>query len=700
MARLSNIIFIETKNSTLVFTIGENKKLYQVYLGEKLKDPQEYLSDKIKQEAYIPAGTDNVFEPAIRIVHSDGNPSLELLYIDSKTEKQNKNITHTRILLKDPVYPVDVALHFIAYYNEDIIKTWTEIRHTEKKPVVLTHFASSMLHFNSEKYYLTQFHGDWAKEMRIEDSQLTHGIKIIDSKLGTRPFSFHFPVFFLSFNNPSDEKNGELIAGTLAWTGNFQLLFEMDQNQSLRVISSMNPYASEYHLEPNKLFITPESIFTYSKQGRGLASRNLHQWARNYGVMDGTKSRYVLLNNWEATFFDFNEEKLVELFGEAHSLGVDLFLLDDGWFANKYPRNNDTAGLGDWDVNTAKLPHGLGYLVKKATEKGVKFGIWIEPEMVNPKSELYEKHPDWILKLPNREEHLIRTQLVLDLTNPKVQDFVYNVVDHMLTENPDIAYIKWDNNRQMTYPYSPYLKEKQSHLFIEYVRGFYQVMERLRKKYPHFPIMLCSSGGGRTDYGALKYFTEFWSSDNTGPYDRVFIQWGYSYFFPSNTICAHITSWGQESLKFRTDVAMMDKLGYDIRLTKMNDSDLEFSKSAIKLYKKLSDIIWFGDLYRLISPYDEDRAVLMYVDSDKKKAVLFSYNLFFQRGYPTKLVKLDGLDPGKKYLIKEVNLYPNTQSQLMENEKTFSGEYLMKVGLHLPAFVPLTSSVIELTVVK
>jgi alpha-galactosidase len=407
-----------------------------------------------------------------------------------------------------------------------------------------------------------------------------------------------------------------------------------------------------------------------------------------------------LLNNWESTYFDFDEKKLTDLFGGAKELGVDVFLLDDGWFGNKYPRSNDKAGLGDWQETKTKLPHGLGYLVEQAEAKGVKFGIWIEPEMVNPKSELYEKHPDWILKLPNRDENYYRNQLVLDLTNPEVQDFVYNVVDEMMVKNPRIAFIKWDCNRMMTNTYSPYLKDNQSHIQIEYVRSFYRVMERLRAKYPHLPIMLCSGGGGRTDYGALKYFTEFWPSDNTDAVERVFIQWGYSYFFPSITSCNHITTMGKQSLKYKTDVAMMGKLGYDIRVNELSADELAFSKMAVQNYNRLKELIWSADLYRLVSPYEEERAVLMYVSQDKTKSVLFSYALHPRARSRFSAVRLMGLDPNKTYKVEEINKMSNAKISFSSEGKTFSGDYLIKVGLSLPNNNELTSAVIEITEVK
>lgn len=696
-------IVIETKNTALVYKIGFQNKLVQVYFGKKLNNPLEYEMLNSRNEAYKPSGLDNLNEPAIRMLHNDGNPALGLTFSKTETTKENQNVSTTIIFMNDDKYPVDVKLFFKTYFNEDIIETWTEIIHQEKKPVLLTNFASSMLSFNERDYWLTQFHGDWAKEMIMQESQLTSGVKIIDSKLGTRANKFQAPMFFLSMNNPSTETEGDVMAATLAWTGNFQFVFEIDEVNSLRVLAGMNPFASEYHLKPGEVFKTPSFITTFSTEGKGLASRNLHKWAQNYQVFDGKGNRLTLLNNWEATYFDFDEDRLVELFDGGKKLGVDLFLLDDGWFANKYPRNNDRAGLGDWQENREKLPHGIGYLVEQAEIKGIKFGIWIEPEMVNPKSELYENHPDWILKLTNRGENLSRNQLVLDMSNPKVQKFVYDVVDQMLTKHPGISFIKWDCNREMTNTYSQYLGVNQSHIYIDYVKGFYKVMEDLRKKYTKLPIMLCSGGGGRTDYEAMKYFTEFWPSDNTSAFDRIFIQWGYTYFFPANTICNHITSMGSQSLKFKTDVAFMGKMGYDIRVDELSEDELAFSQQALKDYARLKETIWFGDLYRLVSPYEEQRAALMYVNEAKTKAVFFNFNLYPYRENVTSSIKLLGLDPTKTYHIKEINNEVGSRRRPQfggNGDRSYSGDYLMKVGWNIRNTRELTSNVFEISEVQ
>ncbi|UEG51660.1 alpha-galactosidase [Mucilaginibacter daejeonensis] len=698
-AQLGQRIIVETDHTSLIMSVGKNGRVYQNYLGARLLNSADNMTLPQGREVYVGGGMEDSFQPAIRVTHADGDPSIELLFAKQSIERPTAGCTETIVTLKDPKHPITVKLHYQAFIKEDVIKSWTEIINGEKGEIVLNDYASSMLNFDAREYWLTQYHGDWAAEMKMQESKLTSGIKQIDSKLGTRAAMYQSPLFLLSLGKLSDETTGEVIVGTLAWTGNFRFHFETDQNNGLRVISGINPYASAYRLAAGKIFTTPAFIFTYSANGRGQASRNLHAWARDHDVMDGHKPRLVLLNNWETTFFNFDEQKLSGLFDDAVNLGVDLFLLDDGWFGNKYPRSNDKAGLGDWQPTKTKLPNGIGNLIKQAEAKGTKFGIWIEPEMVNPKSELYEKHPDWILRLPNRKEDEQRNQMVLDLANPKVADFVYQTMDDLITKNPGLAFIKWDCNRIMTNTWSPYLKDKQSNLYADYVLNLYQVFKRLRAKHPHLPIMLCSGGGARIDYEALKYFTEFWASDDTDPLERVYIQWGYSNFYPANVIASHVTSWGKQSLKFRTDVAMMGKLGYDIDVKKMTAEELTFSKQAIKNYKRLSDVIWYGDLYRLISPYQENRAVLMYVDSARSKGVLFNYNLNIRERETVNRVKLQGLDAAKRYKVEEINMMTGAKPILPDNGRVYTGDFLMKVGLDLNSWhlKALTSSIIEIT---
>jgi alpha-galactosidase len=328
----------------------------------------------------------------------------------------------------------------------------------------------------------------------------------------------------------------------------------------------------------------------------------------------------------------------------------------------------------------------------------VKFGIWIEPEMVNPKSELFEQHPDWVIHLPNRETYYVRNQLVLDMSNPKVQDYVFGIVDKLMTENPELAYFKWDCNSPVTNIYSPYLKEKQNQLYIDHVRGVYSVFGRVKEKYPDLPMMLCSGGGARCDYEAMKYFTEFWCSDNTDPVERLYIQWGFSQFFPTKSMAAHVTSWNKKtSIKFRTDVAMMCKLGFDISLEEMDEKELAYCQLAVANYNRLKKVILDGDFYRLVSPYETSHTAVSHVAKDQEKAIVYAYDLAPRYGDKLLPVKLQGLDAAKTYKVEEINLVPGTNSRLGSNGKTYSGDYLMNIGLRLFTTTQTNSRIIEIT---
>ena len=692
------LIKIETERTSLIYQVADNGRLYQKYLGKKLNHDSDIQYLPQGTEAYLTHGMEDYFEPAIHIRHNDNNSSLLLKYVDHSSNAISNGVNETVITLKDDKYPVTVKLHYVAYGKENIIRAFSEISHEEKKPVILCKYASSMLHLNSSKYFLTEFSGDWAHEANVTERELAFGKKVIDTKLGARANMFVSPFFQLALDNPSQENAGEVLVGTIGWTGNFRFTFEVDNNNELRIISGINPYDSEYSLPAKEVFRTPDFYFTYSTQGKGEASRNFHDWARNHQVKNGNDTRMTLLNNWESTYFDFDENKLIGLMDEATKLGVDMFLLDDGWFANKYPRSSDHQGLGDWEETAGKLPNGVGRLVEEAQKKGIKFGIWIEPEMVNPKSELYEKHKDWVIHLPNRDEYYFRNQMVLDLSNPKVQDHVFGVVDNLMTKYPGIDFFKWDCNSPITNIYSVYLKDKQSHLYVDYVRGLYKVLDRIKAKYPDLPMMLCAGGGGRSDYEALKYFTEFWPSDNTDPIERLFIQWGYSQIFPSKTLCAHVTTWNRgTSIKFRTDVAMMCKLGFDIKLEDMNQNEHLYCDQAVKNYNRLKPVILEGDLYRLVSPYGSNHTSSMFVGKDKKTAAVFAFDIHPRYAEKTLPVRLQGLDADKKYRVKEINMMPGSGSSLKGNNQVFSGEYLMNVGLDLFTTQQLNSRLIEIT---
>lgn len=703
-------IRISTNNIDLVLQVAENNRLYQVYFGEKISSDASFghFDWKIKpgsdgsygirgREAYPGSGCEDSFEPALAITHADGNLTT-YLYYKGHEQKAVKGGTETIIRLADDKYADEVTLHYVAYNKENVIKTWSEIRHNEKKAITLWRYASGMFYFNADKYFLTNYHSDWAREGQPATQQLQFGKKIIDTKLGSRAAEQSEPFFELGIDAPARENEGKVMLGTIGWTGNFSCTFEVDNVGCLRVIPGINPYASDYVLKAGETFTTPEFVFTLSTNGTSQASRNLHDWARHYQLWNGEGTRMTLLNNWENTGFDFNQKSLAQLMKDAKDLGVEMFLLDDGWFGNKYPRKDDHAGLGDWEATKSKLPGGIPALVKSAQEAGVKFGLWIEPEMVNPKSELYEKHKNWVIEQPNRQTYYYRNQLVLDLSNPEVQDYVFGVVDRLMKENPNIAYFKWDCNSPITNIYSPYQKAQQGNMYIDHVRGLYKILDRIHAKYPKLEMMLCSGGGARCDYTALRYFGELWPSDDTDPFERLYIQWSMSKFFPVKALAAHVTNWNKNtSVKFRTDVASMCKLGFDIDLKTMSKADYAYTQGAVANWRRLQDVILNGELYRLVSPYESNHAAVNYVSQDKGKSVVFAYDLHPRYQEPVHNVRLQGLDANRMYTVKEINLMPDTKSALDCDGQQYSGDFLMKVGLNILSPNTATSHVLELT---
>ena len=709
---MTRFIRIQCSTLELILQVSPKNRLYQSYLGEILtcaedlnkidwwnKPGSDMAVCQRGWEVVPGSGYEDFFEPCIAVTHADGNPCTILRYVSHESHAVEGG-TETVIQLKDDVYPFEVTLHYIAYTAENVIKVWTEIKHSEAKDLQMSRFHTCLLYFNAPHYYLTEFSSDWAKEAQMHTQELMFGKKVLDSKLGSRASMFCNPFFELGIDQPPNEHQGTVLVGNVAWTGNWSAIFDYDNQGYLRVIPGMNPLASTYELAPNQVFKTAEFVFTLSNQGSGVASRNLHRWMRNHQLFLGKETRMTLLNNWENTYFDFDEELLGKLMKEAKELGVDLFLLDDGWFGNNHPRKDDFAGLGDWQAMKCKLPGGIPKLVQEAKEAGVKFGIWIEPEMVNPRSDLFEAHPDWAITLPNRERYLYRNQLVLDLSNPDVQDFVFGVVDTIMTENPDVAYFKWDCNSPITNVYSHYLKEKQGNLYYNHCRGLYNVCQRIRAKYPKVPIMLCSGGGARCDYEALKYFSEFWCSDDTDPVERIFIQWGFSQVFPAKAMCAHVTSWNKvASVKFRVDVASMCKLGFDLGLKDLTADELTFAKQAVLNWNRNKDIILDGDQYRLVSPYEGNHMAVNYVTEDKSRAILFAYDIHPRWHEFLYRVKLQGLDPARKYKVTEINLMPGVKSDMKNNEEVFSGDFLMKYGLDVFGFRMMTSRVVEITAV-
>ncbi len=683
-------VVIETKNTTMVLNVDINKQPQYVYYGTKLSayDLQHLQVPRNgRMDAYPAYGMNCPAEAAIAMTHSDGNLSTEL-YVSGI----NKQGDITKINLKDPQYPVSVALCYKAYFDEDMIETWTEIKNDESKSVTLTQFASISLPIRRGNVWLSHFYGSWANEARLVEEPVLPGEKVIKNKDGSRnSHTDHAEVMF-SLDGKGQENMGDVIGAALCYSGNYQLKIDTDDTEYHYFFAGINPDNSAYHLKKGETFVTPKVALSFSKSGLSGVSRNFHKWGRKYMLAHGDKERKILLNSWEGVYFDINQQGMDQMMGDIASMGGELFVMDDGWFGDKYPRKTDNSSLGDWVVDKNKLPEGIEGLLRDAKKHGIKFGIWIEPEMSNTVSELYEAHPDWIIKAPKRDAVLGRggTQVILDMGNPKVQDFVFSVVDNLMTKYPEIDYIKWDANMPILNHGSQYLTmNDQSHLYIEYHRGFEKVCQRIRAKYPDLTIQACASGGGRANWGVLPYFDEFWVSDNTDALQRIYMQWGTSYFFPAIAMASHIsatpnhTVFRTTAMKYRIDVAMSGRLGMEIQPKNMTDDEKELCRKAIAEYKQIRPIVQFGDLFRLVSPYDKvGLASLMYVNETKSKSVFFWWKTESFQNEHLPRVKMAGLDAHKNYKVHELN---RIDLQPLDVEgKVFSGAYLMNHGLEMP----------------
>ncbi len=702
---------LSSDKSSLVVTTNDGGTAYYQYFGPRISSDD--ISGLFGVNANFTGNTLPTFGPdpngekALSVEMPDGNMSLDLK-MDSLRRTTDGKGELLILTFTDRVYPLTVRQYFRHYAGTEVFSTWYDITNNAKKGAVkLITFASASVPFTRSNNYLTQFHGGWGSESYMTEEKLPDGQTVIADKAGLRNAFGSNPGFMISIDGKPAENAGEVFGCNLLWSGNYKTRIEASANR-LNVISGINDDTSLYSLVPGETFSTPEFVMTFSKDGKGGVSRAFHKWARLYAIANGDKLRDVLLNSWEGVYFNVNQETMDQMMGDIASLGGELFVMDDGWFGDKYPRDNDKSSLGDWMVCEKKLPQGIGGLTQSARRNGIKFGIWIEPEMANTKSELYEKHPDWVLQHTNRPLRQGRggTQVVLDLCNPKVQDFVFGVTDKLLSENPEIAYIKWDCNADIMNYGSLYLpKDKQSELYVRYHRGLHKVLDRIRAKYPDVTIQLCASGGGRVGYGLLPWFDEFWTSDNTDAYQRLFIQWSDSHFYPAIAMASHVSAspnhqTGREvPIKFRFDVAMSGRLGMEIQPKNMSDREKEFSKRAIEAYKSVRPVIQLGDQYRLISPYDKGAmAALMYADETKDHAVLFVYRTDYLNGQAMPKVRLDGVDENKNYRIKDLTpLNPSKPSNL--NGKVVSGRVLKYAGLNVSGSLsrPWTSLTLELT---
>lgn len=684
-------VSVETPHMSLVLEVSKDMQPRYVYLGERLgKHDLDNAVPLARTPIYPTYGSELVHEPALAITHADGSMATDLRYTDTKVVAEPKAMV-TIVRMQDKVYPVVVNICYRAYSDVDIIETWTEIENYEKRPITLNRFASAMLPIRRGDVWMTRFHGAWGNEARLVEHPLQRGFVTVKNKNGVRNSQTEHAEVMFSLDGKPAENHGRTIGAALCYTGNYRLQVETYNTDYHYLLAGIDEECSAYHLARGERFVTPVLALTYSNEGKGGVSRTFHRWGREYKLCHGDQVRDILLNSWEGVYMNVEEKKMDQMMADFKALGGELFVMDDGWFGGKYQRTDDAA-LGDWVADTRKLPGGIEALLDDAKRHDIKFGIWIEPEMTNERSELYERHPDWIINAKNRPLVGGRggNQLVLDMGNPKVQDFVFGVVDNLLTRYPQIAYIKWDANMSiMSHGSQTLSAANQSHLYIAYHEGLKKVLERIRAKYPDVVMQSCASGGGRVNWGILPYFDEWWVSDNTDALQRIYMQWGTSHFFPAIGMASHVSASPNHQtmrrlpIKYRFDVAMTGRLGMEMQPCDMTDAERDFAKRAIADYKTIRPVVQMGDLYRLVSPYDDQHiASLMYVTEAKDKAVFYWWKManFVDDHLPR--VCMAGLDPQRMYRVHELNRID--KDPLFCEGRLYSGAFLMNHGLDFP----------------
>lgn len=707
MALPAKDIFVNTPHSTLLLKADEGQPLHVSYYGDRIDNAaQVYSAYSLWEDAYPAFGLGNGEINALSVRHADGNMSTELVY-QSDTQSQEANSVLYTITMKDKAYDFTVDVCYRAYQNCDIIETYSIIRNGEKKPIQLLKFASGFLPIRQGDAWVSHMHGSWGAEAELSEEPLNPGVFEIHDLMGTKNAYRNRPNLMISLDGKPQENQGRVVGAVLCWSGNFRMTVDTQGKSVHRLVAGIDDTNSAYTLKKGETFTTPELALTYSEEGKSGASRNYHNWARkNNKIHNGMGLRKTLLNSWEGVYLNVTQQGMEKMMDGVKQLGGELFVMDDGWFGGKYKRSVDDCALGDWVTDTDKLPNGVPALEKACAERGLKWGIWIEPEMTNTKSELYEKHPDWVICHPERTPRTGRggTQLCLDMSNPAVQDFVFKVVDDIMTETPNTYYIKWDCNCEVQNFGSHYLSaDQQSHLYVDYHLGLRKTLERIRAKYPDLVIQCCASGGGRVNYGLMPYFDEFWVSDNTDAQQRLFIQWGTSMFFPAGAMAQHVSASPNHQtgrvipLKFRFDVAMTGRLGMEMKPSDLNEKELAFAQKAFKLYKEtVRPIVQLGDQYRLISPYEgKGFCSEMYVKEDKSEAIFFAYKFENYVNQFRPRFRFAGLDPNATYTLTEINR-DGGRADHWEGAK-MTGKFLMTEGVEINLGGQFASKVIRLT---
>jgi alpha-galactosidase len=601
-----------------------------------------------------------------------GKPKLEGLpatYVEHENEAET-----LEIVLEDRVIGLHVTLLYTVYERWNVMTRSVRFDNNGFERIKLLRALSMNVDFPHADYEWLHLPGAWARERAVERRPLVSGTQSVESRRGASSHQ-HNP-FIALLQKGANEDYGEVYGFSLVYSGNFLAQIEVDQFRTTRVSMGINPFDFTWLLEPGESFQTPEVVMVYSDKGLNGMSQTFHQLYRTRlarGVYRD-RERPILINNWEATYFNFNEEKILRLAKTASELGIELFVLDDGWFGK---RDDDRSSLGDWFVDKRKLPNGLAALATNINNMGMQFGLWLEPEMISVDSELYRKHPDWCLHVPNRPRSEGRNQLVLDYSRKEVCDYIIQVVSDVLASAP-ISYVKWDMNRHMTEIGSAALPpERQRETAHRYMLGLYRVMEEITSRFPHILFESCSGGGGRFDPGMLYYMPQTWTSDNTDAVSRLKIQYGTSLVYPISAMGAHVSAVPNHqvhritSLEMRGHVAMSGNFGYELDLTKLSEEEKAIIKQQVAFYKDIRRLVQFGTFYRILSPFEGNETAWMFVSEDKSEAFVAYFRVLAEANAPLSFLRLKGLDPNKNY-------------EIIGSGEVYGGDELMYVGLNVP----------------
>ena len=645
-AQDGSVIEVLAGRTGVVLAVGDDGRLHQIAFGADVAGRRPELPVGLHPLAHPTFGEEVGREAALRITHADGATSTRLRF-EAVEREPHEHGEVVRVHLRDRVAPVSVTLGYRTWPATHVLEQWVEVANDGDAEIVLHRFASSALAMGGADPHLTHWAGGWAGEWRPVTEPLRRGTKTVASFGGVRPSLHLSPVVLVEPDGPASETEGLVGACALAWGGDARVDAEVTTHAQQRLVVGVQHVGAERRLGPGERFVTPSACWTWSAAGRGPASRALHDHVRRHVVRDGLGIRATVANTWEAVFFDLSTDGLVELVDRAADLGAELFLLDDGWFGGRYPRDDDTTSLGDWDVDRSKLAAGLDPVIERTLARGLRFGLWVEPEMVNPASELHDAHPDWAIGEPGREARTERHQLVLDVLRPEVAAHVAGAVHRVLDAHPGISYLKWDANRDLTEPGSPALPvDRQSHLPIDRVRATEAIFREVAERHPDVELMACASGGGRSDLGTLRWFHELWTSDNTDPVDRVRLQWGASHLLPASVLGAHVTRWGGRPIAFGAAVALSGRFGFDLDLRTLTDDEAATLADAAATARLVRDLVQQGDLHRLVDPVGRDRGALAYVDPNGGRAVAFAFRLPDGDPGPTDAVALPFVPDG------------------------------------------------------